>query len=65
MACVSAVTACNVYPSARPRDRRRAEIPVRADAVVDNNRLSQLHRQLLGHDARRDVDHAAGRPSHE
>jgi hypothetical protein len=27
--------------------------------------LSQLHRQLLGHDARRDVDHAAGRPSHE
>ena len=66
MAWVSAVTACNVYPSAGARATAVVPMfPVRADAIVDDNRLSQLHRQLLADDARRDVDHAAGRPSHD
>jgi len=48
-----------------PRDRRRADVPVRADAVLNDNGLSQPRRQLLADDAGGHVDHAAGRPSND
>ena len=66
MACVSAVTACNVYPSAGAR--ATAVVPMLPFAPARFSTTTgcpNCSRQLLGDDAGRRVDHAAGRPRND